>query len=132
MSLTLYGVNFFLDQVFGSMEPATLYVALMRDEEPTYLTTGSGLDEPSGGSYERVAVPNDLIHWPESADGLKSNGLDIVFPTATGSWGIVRSWAILDAPTGGNIIIWGGASARRVASGTTLRLPTDTLTITTR
>lgn len=131
MPLTMYGSNILLDGVFGSGDPATLYVAAMHDPA-RYLASGDDLSEPIGGGYERVAVPNDAAHWGASADGMKANALDIIFPTATGTWGTMRYWAVTDDPTEGEVIIWGSASSRLVSEGATLRFPRDTLTFTSR
>jgi hypothetical protein len=133
MPMTMYGANLTLDLLFGRTQsaPATLYVAVMY-EEAGYLVEGSELDEPDGGGYARVAMPNDGIHWHETADGLASNGADVVFPTATEAWGQLRFWAICDAATDGNVITWGGMSARLILAGGNLRFPVDTLSIQAR
>lgn len=131
MPLPLYGANYHLDRIYGSETPTNLYVALMTSA-PSYTTTGSGLDEPSGGSYARVEVPNDTDNWHDAADGLKANGKDIVFPTATALWGNMKYWAILDASTDGNILVWGGITSKLVAEGVTPRFVRDRLSFTVR
>lgn len=131
MALTLYGVNYFLDQVYGSGTPASVYVALLL-ASPTYLSTGSTITEPSGNGYARVEVTNDVTNWPDAADGFKANGQDITFPTATGTWGTVKYWAILDASTGGNILTWGGITSRRIGEGATVQFTRDQLSVTAR
>jgi hypothetical protein len=131
MPLGLYGVNYHVDRIYGSGTPATLYVAVML-EPADFLDEGTDLAEPVGNGYARAWTTNDEVHWPEAADGLKSNGVDIIFPTATGVWGNIRYWAILDAATGGNVLVWGGTTTRLVLEGGALRFPVDTLTITAR
>lgn len=97
-----------LDQILGgsSYSPAsTLYIGLWNttlSDVSTGLTSG----EISGGNYARVAVPNDATHWPAASSGSKSNALSIAFPYATSSWGTVKTVAILDASTGGNLLFF--------------------------
>lgn len=61
--------------------------------------------EPSGGSYARVAVTNNLTNWPASAFSQKSNGTQVTFPAPTGNWGLITSMFVADAPSGGNVIL---------------------------
>jgi hypothetical protein len=131
MPLGLYGVNWHLDRVYGSGTPATLYVAVMFSE-PNYLSTGSDLDEPTGGGYARSATTNSDAYWGAAADGLKSNSQDIVFPTATATWGTLRYWAICDAATDGEMLSWGTMSQALILEGGTLRFERDQLAITAR
>lgn len=131
MGQVLDGVNHHLDRVYGSGDPVTLFVAVMFSH-PQFLHTGSDLDEPSGGAYARVAVTNDESHWGAAAQGIKTNSLDILFPTATANWGTLRHWAISDASTGGRIITWGNMPQRLIVEGATLRFPRDELVITLR
>jgi hypothetical protein len=133
MPVGLYSVNLHLDRVLGSGDPATVYVAVM-DEPGGYLFSGSDLSEPTGGGYARVAVTNDENWWPDAADGYKTNGLDIIFPQATGVWGVMKFFAIMTTSGvgTGEILYWGGSSARLVTEGSQLRFPIDTLSITAR
>lgn len=49
--------------------------------------TGSGIAEPAN-SYARVTVNNDTDEWLVSGSA-SSNINDVVFPTASGSWGTI-------------------------------------------
>lgn len=83
--------------------PAT-YVALSTADPGR---DGSGLAEPSGNNYARVSVPrNQTSGWvfDPSGSGVFENVNEIVFPMATGSWGTISHFAILDAASGGNLI----------------------------
>ncbi len=114
---TNYLENALLNLVLGGTSwtpPATVYVALYT-ASPGESGTGT---EVSGGNYARVAVPNDTTNWPTTSSGQKSNAVDIVFPMATADWGTVVAWALCDAPTGGNVLIYGDVTpARPVVSG---------------
>jgi hypothetical protein len=96
--------NELLDHVFGDASytaPGTLYVGLSSTDP---LDDGSGITEPVGGSYARVAKTNNLTNWPAASGGAKSNGTAITFATATASWGTVGYFFISDALTGGNML----------------------------
>lgn len=132
MSLSRWGANHHLDVVYGGAPPIpTFYVAALYTS-PVYLSTGSTLDEPSGGGYARVEVANDDTGWTHAADGMKSNMADVLFPVATENWGTIRFWAICTAATGGEIVTYGGTTARLVLAGTALRFIEDQLRITMR
>lgn len=60
----------------------------------------------TGNGYARVALTNNTTNWP--AGNPKSNGVAIVFPTATpADWSRAYAWQILDASSGGNRMYWG-------------------------
>lgn len=95
--------NEILDAMLGEAEilGSTLQIALSTTDP---LEDGSGLSEPSGNGYARVSVGNNSTYWNVASGGQKTNKIDIVFPEATGSWGIITHWAILD---NGNFKIYG-------------------------
>lgn len=122
--------NELLDQVFGAAAytaPATLHIGL---STTAVADDGTGITEPSDG-YARTAVANNLTNWPAAALGLKSNGINITFPPATGSWGIITDFFIADAASGGNILAHGTLSvATSVSSGETINFEVGDLDIT--
>lgn len=77
---------------------------------------GTGITEPEAADgYARVEVPNNLTNWPaattedgDSPDGVttKTNGEEIQFPVATGTWGLITHCAIYDEDTG-DFLAWG-------------------------
>ncbi len=91
--------------------PNTLYVALCTGTAPS--SDPAALAEPTGGSYARVAINNQsgssvwTAATTSSGVTSKTNNADIQFPTATANWGTITWFAIMDASTGGNIIVWG-------------------------
>lgn len=100
-------VNNVLDMAFSKATngfPTTFYIGLSTSE-PT--DVGGSVTEPVGGSYARVAVTNNATNWPAASARSKSNGTLIAFPTATGSWGFVTHYIIMDAASGGNFVGWG-------------------------
>ncbi len=118
--------NKVLDCYFGGeaiTPPPTLYVglSLTRSYKGGYVT------EPSGGSYARVALPNDLVHFPSATSGTKANAAKFTFPAPTAAWGPILSVFIADAASAGNVLamadlgsikaIQGGDPAPTIAVG---------------
>lgn len=113
--------------------PTTIYVSLYTDD-PTDADTGT---EVSGGSYARVLVNENgggAPAWDLAAvDGvgyMVDNGDDIVFTTATASWGTVTHVGIHDASVAGNLLFHGilGAS-KSVGDGDTFKFVAGALKI---
>jgi len=124
-----------LDHLFQNTAlsaPAT-YVALFTDD-PTDAGTGT---EVSGGAYARKLVNPEGGGSPAwnatAADApgyLVDNEHDIVFPTATASWGTVTHFAIFDALTSGNLL-WHGAldDSKAVGNGDTFKFEAGDLNL---
>ena len=97
--------------------PATPYLALYTTD-PTVANSGT---EVSGGSYAREAIT--------FTDG--DNDSEITFTEATGSWGTVTHFGILDAVSAGNLLYFGAVdSAQAVASGNVARFAVGQISIT--
>ena len=123
--------NLLLDLYFSkasnSTVPATLYIGL---STTTPTNTGTSVTEPAGSAYARVAVTNNVTNFPAASSRSKSNGTDIVFPTATGSWGTITHFVIYDALTGGNFVAWGALTVPvSVINGATVTFVTGSLVI---
>lgn len=109
-SASTYLANKLLDHIFKNTAftlPTGYYMALSVNSNPT--DAGTGLVEPSGNAYARVACDS----WTTSTTGSLSNNGAITFPQATASWGTVTHWAIMDALTGGNMLLYAPFSASR-------------------
>ena len=101
--------------------PGTVYVGLYTTA-PNLL--GEGV-EVSGGSYARQAVS-----WTNPSNGQTSNSADVNFPIATAVWGTVTAFAILDAPSGGNVLYYANLNAPRlVSTDDQVRFPTGQLMV---
>jgi hypothetical protein len=108
--------NKVLDCFFGGTAitpPATLYVGLSL----TKSYKGGYTSEPTGGSYTRVAVPNDLTHFLASSAGAKSNALAITFPAPSAAWGSILSVFIADAASVGNVLAMADLPTSRTING---------------
>lgn len=102
--------------------PATVYVALFTAAP----ADAGGGTEVSGGGYARQAVT-----FGAPSNGVFTNSADVVFPTATANWGTIVAFALFDAPTAGNMLIYGNLSASKtVNSGDQFRFPAGQLSIT--
>lgn len=130
-SLSDYAENKLLDSIFRgvSFSPANLYLALF--------TQGDGLEanniagsvevkptDASGAatSYARIKV-NDQGGYVAAVNGVTSNAQNLEFPTATGDWNTITHTALMDAPTGGNVIIWGEiTNPRDIYAGDAVRV----------
>jgi len=103
--------------------PANLYVGLYT----TTPTDVGGGTEVTGGSYARVTIASALTAWAGSqaaastvastgTGGTTSNNAAITFPTPTANWGVINGFAILDASTGGNVLIYGALTVAKTVN----------------
>jgi hypothetical protein len=101
--------------------PATVYLALYTAAPGE---SGGGT-EVSGGSYARQAVTLSA-----ASGGASSNSADITFPTATADWGTITHCALMDASTGGNMLMYTALDASKtVNNGDTLKFNASSLEI---
>ncbi len=130
MGASNYLRNELLDHVFGGpnyARPGTLYFQLHTgapgNDGTANVATGTGIT--------RVAVTNNTTNFPAAASGSKTNGTDIVWPAAGGSWGTITHISIFDASSAGNCIGVGALGASQaVALNDILAIPAGDLTIT--
>ena len=123
-----YWENEILDHLFGkgSYTPPTIYVGLST-ADPT--DDSSGLAEPSGNSYARVATAG--ADWNVASDGAIANANDITFPEATGSWGTITHYAIFEAASTGNMLAHGALNvSKSISSGDTAKFAAGDLDVT--
>lgn len=81
--------------------------------------TGGGT-EVTGGSYARVQRDPSDSNWTgaSSTDGLTDNAADLTYPTPSANWGTITHFAILDATSGGNMLVYGAlAQSKTVNNG---------------
>jgi hypothetical protein len=101
--------------------PSTVYLALFTAAPGE---TGGGT-EVSGGAYARQAVTLSA-----ASGGASSNSADITFPTATADWGTITHCALMDASTGGNMLMYTPLDASKtVDNGDTLKFNSGDLDI---
>jgi len=94
---------------------ATLYLALAT-ADPTDAGTGASMNECANtGSYARTAIA-----FGAAASRRVTQSGAVNFPTASGGWGTVSHWAILDSAThgAGNVLAYGAfGTPKSVVSG---------------
>lgn len=84
------------------------------------LESGNLTNEVAGNGYARVATP--MSAWSIAPAILIENAAVLDFPVATGAWGTITHGAIVDAVTGGNILLHGALYlARSVQANDQLR-----------
>lgn len=110
--------------------PTTIYLGLSTADP---LDDGSGIAEPSGSAYARVAVSGWT--WNGTASRGDSSGATN-FPTATGSWGTVTHAVYFDASSSGNILgsvqlkdSGGTAAPQTIGTGNTLTFAAGDLSL---
>jgi hypothetical protein len=125
MPKSQYLDNVMLNAVLNDVSyesPPAVYVAIYTTS-PT--PTSAGV-EVSGGSYARQAVT-----WTSASEGVVSNVADILFPTASATWGTIVAWGIVDNVSGGNLLYYGALGApRTVLASTQVSFPAGQLQIT--
>lgn len=102
--------------------PTTVYCALYTVAP----SDAGGGTEVSGGGYARQAVT-----FGAPSNGVFTNSADVVFPIATANWGTIVAFALFDAATGGNMLIYGNLSSpKTINSGDQFRFPAGQLSVT--
>jgi hypothetical protein len=109
-SLTNYGENAWMNHLFGTSysQVATIYVALAT-ANPDETATGASMSEvANSGSYARTAIT-----FAAAATRRITQTGAVTFPQATGSWGTVTHWALVDSGThgAGNVLAYGAFTA---------------------
>lgn len=119
-----------LDHIFGIgayTAPATMYLALFTAMSSGETPTAT---EVTGGSYARLAITNDATSWSRTSNVVTNDNL-LEFVTASANWGDASHWALFDASSGGNMLIYGAfSSAITINNGSTLRVAAGQLSIT--
>lgn len=118
--------------------PTNLYIGLLTAAPSD---TGGGT-EVSGNAYARVTVASSLANWAGTQaaasttastgnTGTTSNNGTLTFPTPTPSgWGTVTHFAIYDASTGGNMLLYGAlTTSKTINSGDTVSFSPAQLSI---
>ena len=122
--------NSILNHVFGSttyVPSATLYFGL---STTTPQEDGTGITEPSGNNYSRVAVTNNITNFPNTSTSSMKNGIAITFPQASGAWGSCTHWVMMTASSGGTMLAYGALTTpKSPTNGDTLSFGVNSLII---
>ncbi len=95
-------------------KPTALYVALFTAAP----SDAGGGTEVSGGSYARVNLPPLDTNWsaPDGTGGLTDNLAAITFPAPSANWGSITHFAIFDAASAGNMLLWGALTTPKTVN----------------
>lgn len=104
----------------------TTYVALFKSPvTDAELEAGNITNEVSGGGYAR-----QLAGLSAPQNGESANSADITFPTATAAWGTITHCALMDAASGGNVLMYSALdNPRTVEAGDIFRIPAGQLKV---
>ena len=120
-----YLENKILDHILGTTtytKPTTVYLALFTND-PTDAASGT---EVSTGGYSRQAVT-----FNASSGGSATNSSLETFSASGASFGTITHWALFDASSSGNMLVYGTVSPSvTVASGESISFPIGSLTVT--
>lgn len=101
--------------------PSTVYLAAFTVAP----TDAGGGTEVVGGSYAR-----QTLSFAAPSGNQVANSAEILFPTATASWGTVVHFGIFDAVSGGNMLYHTALTASRtIGAGDQLRVPAGQLLV---
>jgi len=119
-AFSVYTSNKILDHILKTSvwtAPSACYVALFSSDGGLDSNTAGSQTEASGGSYARIVATTSFA--AASAGSTTNSVAELIFPTATADWGSVTHWALMDASTAGNVLMWGALSGggREVKSG---------------
>lgn len=122
MAITTYQANRLNNYLFGatSFTPnGTYYIGL---STTAINAAGTGVTEPTGGGYQRVAVTNNKTNFTDSTGGIVQNKVQFEFPENTTAWGTITHVFIADSLTGGNILYYDALTTPRMVQTATILL----------
>lgn len=122
MAITTYQANRLNNYLFGatSFTPnGTYYIGL---STTAINAAGTGVTEPTGGGYKRVAVRNNKTNFTDSTGGIVQNKVQFEFPESTTAWGTITHVFISDGLTGGNILYYDALTTPRTVQTATILL----------
>jgi hypothetical protein len=100
-------------------KPAALWVALYTAAP----SEAGGGTEVAGGGYARVNLAPGDLNWTATqggtagassgTNGTTANAVQILFPIPSADWGVITHFAIHDAASAGNPLVWGALSVSR-------------------
>ena len=106
--------------------PSTFYVSLHTGSPGE---TGAS-NEISGGSYARKSVAY-TAEWTAASGGSIQNVNPIEFVQSTANWGVITHFAVWDAVSAGNCLVYGAlAASKTVNNGDYFEFGAGDLTIT--
>ena len=111
--------------------PHTYYLALS-STDPSLDSKGT---EPSAtAGYARAIISNDELTFGESDNsGIVSNYKALYFPESISPWGEITHYMIFDAPTNGNLLMYGEFNSPiYISLKTMIKIPAGDLKISVK
>ncbi len=128
--MTNYLEKKLLDHTLGKAAysmPPTAYLALFTSDPGE---TGSFAAEVTGGGYARQAITAAMAAT-NATTGVSNNSNVITFGPASADWGTITHIGIIDASSGGNMLLYGAlTSARTIQNGDSLQFAASSLVVT--
>jgi hypothetical protein len=115
-SFSDYLENAVLDHIFGDGTltiTAPVYLALCTTI-PTDASTGTTIVEANYTGYARKSIA--AADMSAAASGSKTNSNAITFAACTAGTSTIVGWAICDAATVGNVLVWGTATSTVISA----------------
>lgn len=131
MSFSNYTEDMLLKALFYQIvySPPDMYVALWIGNPEEDGLGGTEVSAVGGSGYARVNAYGPS--WALASGGIVTNALPITFAEAIVDWGAVTHFAIFDALTAGNMILYGmlTISPLPIVMGSIPRFAPDTLVV---
>ena len=140
VALSDYLENKLIDHVFrGTVytAPGTIFIALYT----AACSDSAGGTEVAGGAYARASLTATTTNWAgtqsagstavsSGTGGTTSNNTVITFATPSAGWGLVTHIGMLDALSGGNLLVCTAlTTSKTINSGDTVSFPAASLTM---
>lgn len=123
-----YLENLLLNQITGKSPSASRYIALLT-EAPDDADTGSTIVEPVAMNYARITTT--ASSWNTASGGSATTASILTSNVASGDWGEITHWALCDAATTGNVLVWGEVTVpKTVLTGDSFSFGAGALIIT--
>lgn len=123
-----YHENWVLNQTVGKSPSVSRYIALLL-EAPDDADTGSTIVEPVAMNYARITTT--AVSWNTASGGSVTTAAILTSNVASGDWGEITHWALCDAATAGNVLVWGEVTVpKTVLTGDSFSFGAGTLIIT--
>jgi len=132
MSFSNWMENIVLNHIFSKAvySPGPLWLGLCTNHPGEGATGGSCNEVANSNGYTRMQTSS--TSWTTAAAGQIANALEIAFPLATGNWGTVKYFVLLNAGTYGigNVLLYGELTTyRQIISGYQAKFPPSSLIV---
>lgn len=114
----------------------SLLTYILRGSYATFLSLHTAAPEADDSNDHEVPAANNYSrqplsgNWTVPAAMSSQQSVLVVFPTAGGSWGTITHVGIMDAETGGSLMMFGElASPKTISTGETIQFSIGNLSV---